>query len=386
MITKLQSISYTKNALAYCEKGGETLHTHKCFGNSDDIYKQMLYNNSLNDRCEKNSFHVKLRIAPEDKGKLSNQDWINISEAYAKKIGFNNNPYAVYIHEENTNKEHIHIVASRIKQDNTAVRDNYTNYKNMDFCRSVEHKYNLRKVKRVLEAIKNNETFSRDDERLNSLERDIKNCIEQSDNFEDFEFHLNNMGIKIKKGRGITFTDKKGASFKGSAINRKFSLNGLQKMFSYKDQEARMNELHKNKTAIEDIKSAHHNVLENKPKKLKEYIDHMKNYGIEVKPRINQGKIQGFRFVHEATGANLKTSQGDGLKLNKLFDKDSYNHSLPKSISETLDRSNTDNEDFRNYSTNGTLLVSLLKELGSEGQNDPMDRDDKRKRRKGLRR
>ena len=372
MIAKLQPIAYTKNALAYCERGGEVLHTHKCFGTSDDIYKQMLYNNSLNDRCQKNSFHVKLRLAPEDKGKLSNQDWINISEIYAKKIGYDKNPYAVYIHEENTNKEHIHIVASRIKQDNLAVRDNYTNYKNMDFCRHIEEKYNLRNIKRVLEAVKNNETFSRDDERLNSLEADIKSCIDQSDNFEDFEFHLNNMGIKIKKGRGITFTDKKGASFKGSAINRKFSLNGLQKMFSYKEQELRMNAVIKNKTVRKDIKTANYNVLKTRPKNLIEYVEKMNNYGIKVIPTINgQGNIKDFRFLHQETQSGLNASQLDlKINLNELFDTSNYN------------RSNTNHSDFKHCLTQNTLLNSLLGELGTGQQEDPAEKKNKKRRKR----
>ena len=57
MIAKLESISYLKNALAYCERGGTLLFTHRCLGNSEDIFSQMLQNNSLNDRCLKNTFH-----------------------------------------------------------------------------------------------------------------------------------------------------------------------------------------------------------------------------------------------------------------------------------------------------------------------------------------
>lgn len=375
MIAKLQSIAYTKNALAYCERGGEVLHTHKCFGQSEDIFKQMLYNNSLNDRCQKNSFHVKLRIAPEDKGKLNNQDWIDISQSYAKKIGFDKNPYAVYIHESGTSKEHVHLVASRIKQDNTAVRDNYTNYKNMDFCRHIEQMYDLRKVNRILEAVQNKEFFSRNDDRLNSLEHDIKTCIDQSDNFEDFEFHLNNMGIKIKKGRGINFVDKKGAKFKGSEINRKFSLKGIEKMFSYKEQQLRMNKIHENNMVRNDIYTANYNVLQTKPGNLKEFMERINKYGIKVIPEINgKGEIQAFSFLHEETQSALKTNQlGQELNLNELFNTANYN------------RSSANHSDFKHCLTQNTLLISLLRELGTSHQEDSPERKNK-KRRKGFKR
>lgn len=245
MIAKLESISYLKNALTYCERGGTLLFAHRCLGNSEDIYSQMIQNNSLNDRCLKNTFHIKIRIAPEDKGKLNNKDWIDISNEYARKIGFQQNPYAVYIHEEGTDKEHIHVVSSRIMANNLAVKDNYTHYKNMDFCREIEKKYKLREVDRVLESIKKGEIFKRDDKRIEPIEEKISKAIGQSDSLDDVIFHLKNMGIKTKIGRGIGFTDEKGAYFKGSDINRKYSLKGIEDLLSYKNQENQMCNQHR---------------------------------------------------------------------------------------------------------------------------------------------
>lgn len=241
MIAKLESITYLQNALAYCERGGELIMSNKCIGNSVEIGSQMEYNNRLNDKCIKNTFHIKIRIAPEDKNKLNTQDWIDISNDYANKMGFQKNIFAVYIHEENTEKEHIHIVASRIKSNNLAVKDNYTHYKNMDFCREIEKRYKLRQVKRVLEKVKNNQHFIKDDKRIKPIEQKIASAIDQSDTFDDFTFHLLQLGIKTKKGRGIGFTDEKGVYFKGSDINRKYSLKGIEKLLSYKEQHKRMN-------------------------------------------------------------------------------------------------------------------------------------------------
>lgn len=240
MIAKLESISYLQNALIYCEKGGEVLYINKCIGSSADIYQQMQKNNMFNDRCLKNTFHIKIRIAPEDIGKLNSQNWIDIANIYAVKIGFQENPFAVYIHKENTEDEHIHIVASRIMENNLAVKDNFTHYKNMDFCREMEMKYQLRQVKRVLETLKANEQFVRQDCRIPPLEEKIASAIKQSDFIDDLVFHLKNMGIRTKIGRGISFIDEKGAYFKGSAIDRKYSLKGIEELLSYKNQEKEM--------------------------------------------------------------------------------------------------------------------------------------------------
>ncbi len=241
MIAKLQTISYTSNALAYCEKGGEILYTNKCLGNSIQIYNQMRQQQQFNDRCRKKSFHIKIRIAPEDKGKLTNQDWINISKKYAKKIGFNNNQYAVYIHEEASEKEHIHLIASRITDNNIAVHNKHTHYKSLDFCRKMETKYHLRKVERKLEKLKNNEIFIPSGIRTNNLKEAVFTAIDISDSMEDVVFHLKNQNIKTKIGRGIAFCDKDGVYKKGSDLDRKLSLKGIENLLSYKQQEINFN-------------------------------------------------------------------------------------------------------------------------------------------------
>ena len=315
MIAKIESISvaHTLNSLSYCEKGGEIIYSNKCLGNSKDIYLQMLENNALNDRSTKPTFHVKIRIAPEDKGKLNIQDWIDISNDYAAKIGFQNNPFAVYIHEESSDREHVHIVGSKIFENNKAVSNSYTHYKNMDFCREIEVKYNLRKVERVLEKVKNNEIFQSSDKRNIPLKEKVFKAIEMSDTVEDVIFHLKNQGIKVKIGRGIGFTDEKGVYFKGSAIDRKLSLKGIEKLLSYETQQTHLNNkyfkssfasdsLSKNVGNNSNIEIAN-SAVENTPP----ILDSSKEI-------ITSNKYFGTRLTHEKLNRFL--SQDDTLKTN----------------------------------------------------------------------
>lgn len=236
MITKIKSISYLKNALNYCERGGEIIASFHCLGNSSQIFSQINTRHTFNDRCQKNTFHAKIRIAPEDKGILNTQDWIDISNKYAHKIGFNNNPYVVYIHEENTEKEHIHIVGSRINEYNIAISDSFLHYKNLDFCREIEKAYKLRKVSRRLEKLKANEEFIASDYRIDELKKEIFDAIKMSDSVENLINHLKSRNIKTKKGRGISFIDSKGVSRKGSSIDRRLSLSGIIKLIEQKNQ------------------------------------------------------------------------------------------------------------------------------------------------------
>ncbi len=242
MIINISSVSHTKSLLAYCEKGGEIIHSNKSFGNSEQIHLQMQAQEALNTKCLKKTFHASIRIAPEDKGKLSIQDWIDISERFAKKIGFENNMYAVYIHEENTAKEHVHIVSSKINDENKSVKNNHTKFKSMDFSREIEHEYNLRKVTRKLEKFKAKEVFVTKDHRIQSLQRIITSEMKTSKNVDDLIINLAKIhGIKTNIGKGISFTDKQGVKKKGSEIHKNVSIKGIHK-FLKRNNIAKQNE------------------------------------------------------------------------------------------------------------------------------------------------
>jgi len=189
-------------------------------------------------------------------------------------------------------------------------------------------------------------------------------------------------------------------NFDGSIINDSFISNDAQKAAheialknnltsarNIKD-EKEQKQKNENKAIIKEIRNANYRVLASKPKNLEDYIHKMKNYGIEVKPTINkQGNIQGFRFIHEATGTSLKASQVDrNLKLNKLFDTDSYSRPFPKTISETLEPPNTNNEEFKSCLVQNNLLISLLSKIGHQNQDDLQERKNKNSKKKRKKR
>ena len=150
-----------------------------------------------------------------------------------------------YIFHEKTTDRQKHypayaIVANRIRN-NKAVHNKFTHYKSLEFCRAIEKEYKLQKIDRKLEKFKNNEQFIPNNSRSNSLKKLIFEAINNSVTIDDVVFQLKQNGIKTTIGRGISFTDKKGASFKGSSIDRELSLSGIKKQLSYKEQEIRFN-------------------------------------------------------------------------------------------------------------------------------------------------
>lgn len=124
------------------------------------------------------------------------------------------------------------------------------------------------------------------------------------------------------------------------------------------------------------IKKVNYLVLKEKPKNLKVYQTEMAKRGIQVLPTINkQGNIQGFRFIHDATGTNLKASEVDrNMKLNELFTAESPER----------DRGLDQEQLLQAHSLNTEKFSSLLSKLGNYVDETP-DENSKKKRRRNSR-
>ena len=69
---------------------------------------------SLNDRAITNTLHLSLNFDPADK--LTNEKMKEIAEIYMERIGFGNQPYLVYRHQD-AGHPHLHIVSTNIEKD-----------------------------------------------------------------------------------------------------------------------------------------------------------------------------------------------------------------------------------------------------------------------------
>ncbi|MTG99127.1 relaxase/mobilization nuclease domain-containing protein [Myroides sp. BIT-d1] len=129
------------------------------------------------------------------------------------------------------------------------------------------------------------------------------------------------------------------------------------------------------------IKTAHREVLRQKPKDLQQYIHLMLEKDIEVKPTINkQGNIQGYRFIHLPTGANLKASEVDrNMKLNDLF-KNTASTESKNEVEKLFTNQEPSEPQMQNWKTDVSVLFSLLSAFQLSG-NDEDDEQKKRKRR-----
>ncbi len=73
---------------------------------------------SLNEKAKTNTLHVSLNFDPSEK--LSNEKMKIIADRYMQKIGFSNQPYLVYRHNDSAHP-HLHIVSTNIQRDGSRI-------------------------------------------------------------------------------------------------------------------------------------------------------------------------------------------------------------------------------------------------------------------------
>src|SRR5665213_4019370 len=132
---------------------------------------------------------------------------MEICESCSKDFGFENNQF-VAIHHKDTNHQHLHIVANRIGFDKKTVSDS-NNYKKIaNFCRKMEQQYELQQVLNPKKFLSNEMRLKpRLDTRKELLKACVKNALNQSKNYAEFEQRIKAKSYQIIKDRGISFID-----------------------------------------------------------------------------------------------------------------------------------------------------------------------------------
>jgi Relaxase/Mobilisation nuclease domain. len=93
-----------------------------------------------NKRTENPVIHISLN--PDPKDKLNDEQLAEIAEEYMKKLGYGNQPFVVYKHED-IDRHHIHIVSVKVDETGKMIRDNFQHRLSMRICRDLERKYGL---------------------------------------------------------------------------------------------------------------------------------------------------------------------------------------------------------------------------------------------------
>jgi len=108
--------------------------------------------NNLNSRATTKTIHVSLNFDPSEK--LSNDKLVEVANVYMEKIGFGQQPFLVYKHED-AGHPHIHIVSTTIKADGSRINTHNIGRNQSEKARKeIELQYGLIKAERQQQLMK----------------------------------------------------------------------------------------------------------------------------------------------------------------------------------------------------------------------------------------
>jgi len=151
MVAKISSSSSIFGALAYNqikvdEQKGKVILTNRMIESRDGNYTVGVCMRSFepylaaNQKTENPILHISLN--PDSKDVLTDDQLSEIAQEYLEKLGYGNQPFIVYKHED-IDRHHLHIVSVRVDENGKKLEHNFEYRKSMEICRQIEQKYHL---------------------------------------------------------------------------------------------------------------------------------------------------------------------------------------------------------------------------------------------------
>lgn len=181
-------------------------------------------------------FHSILSFYPGENP--SDKTMVEIAKKYLESIGITNTQYAITKHTDKAHL-HMHIIANMVNNDGKSIKDNWIGYRGKKAAQQLTQEYRLvpaleKKLERThLEALSQSEANKY------KVCQAITESLPRCRNMEELESRLLKLEIGMQyKYKGST-DEKQGISFKidedcfkGSKVDRKFSLAGLERVFA----------------------------------------------------------------------------------------------------------------------------------------------------------
>ncbi len=240
--------------------------------------------NMLNERATTKTLHVSLNFDPSEK--LSNNKLSEIASSYMEKIGFGDQPYLVYQHND-AGHPHLHIVSTTIQQDGSRINTHNIGRNESEKARKeIEKVYSLvkaekqaRNVKQQIKPVDASKVVYGKSETKRSI-ANVVNAVVNSYKFTslpELNAALKQFNViadrgsedgRIFKNRGLLYRvldaneNKIGVPIKASSISSNPTLNTIEEKFTA-NKVAREQFKARTKEAIDEALEINSNNLKN---------------------------------------------------------------------------------------------------------------------------
>ncbi len=219
-----------------CQKPGaevliaEGVRSHNYKVMAEDFIRQQ----QLRPTKEKACFHSILSFHPKEKP--SDEIMMEIARKYLEGLGFVNTQFSVSKHTDKAHP-HLHVVANMVDNNGKAISDSWIGLRGKKIAQQLTREYNLIPAIEKDLSLTHVEAMSEAEAIKYKIYQTIAENLPSCRTMDDLEKRLLSQGIEVQyKYKGQT-QEKQGISFKmgnvcfkGSQVDRKYSLAGLQKI------------------------------------------------------------------------------------------------------------------------------------------------------------
>ena len=340
MVAKINVGNSLYGALAYNgekinEGQGRLLATHKIF---DDGTGRLDIRQAAEDfarylpeqvRTSKPVVHISLNPHPDDR--LTDAELTSIAEEYLARLGYGNQPYAVFKHED-IDRHHLHIVTLAVDEVGRKIGDSFIRRRSKNITRALEQQYGLHPAERKRQI--QTEPLRAVDAAAGDVKRQVGNVLKGISGRYRFQtlgeyralLSLYNLTVEECRGevrgreyRGFVYsaTDGKGGKignpFKSSRFGKRYGYEAFERWCAVSKEQIK-----ERKTG--DMTKATAFAALRRTKDRAEFIALMKAKGVDVVLReTDTGRIYGATFIDHRTGCVLNGSRlGKELSANAL--------------------------------------------------------------------
>ena len=331
-------------------------------------------------RTKKAVFHCSLNPHPDEK--LSNEQLTQIAKEYMEALGYGNQPYIVFKHNDIA-REHIHIVSLRIDGEGKKINDKFEKRRSKQITDALERKYSL------IPSSKVTDREMKEVSKIDTTKGNIKEQVAETvlSVLKHYEFcslgELNailsvyNLAVeevktefRRKKYDGLVYVP---TDDKGDKVSTPIHASDIGRGVGYT---AVQNRMQKSKQAIKPlIPTIRNKVLQTmrtSPKTEEELQQRLEEQGLRVVIRKNEGgRIYGITFIDDKEGIALNGSRlGKGYAANVFngyFSNPTHNPFLDEtqygSLSARLDQSATVHPSQLNTEESDNLVDELIEDM-----------------------
>ena len=301
-------------------------------------------------RTKKAVFHCSLNPHPDEK--LSNEQLTQIAKEYMEALGYGNQPYIVFKHNDIA-REHIHIVSLRIDGEGKKINDKFEKRRSKQITDALERKYSLIPSSKVSEKT-TTETPKVDvvqgnikEQVANAVRSAMKHYIFCSLGELNAVLHKYNLAVEEvkteyrgKRYDGLVYVP---TDDKGNKVSTPIHASDIGRGVGYA---AVQNKMQKSKQMVKPlIPTVRRKVLEvmrTSPQTEEKLRQRLEEQGLRVIIRKNEGgRIYGITFIDDEKGIALNGSRlGKGyaaIKFNEYFSNPEKNPFLDESFYGKID-------------------------------------------------